>query len=147
MMVAKKTSKNTAKKDLFIWDVESRFSDDFYHADPGVYSKHVPNMVVCRKMCMGCLNNFKPDCHKCKIQTFTGDRCIRDFVRYILKQKHALVLSHNSARYDHIFVANKICKLAAHRNVQRLPIANSILSLSIDNTIFSETHFFFSAQH
>ena len=143
MMVAKKTSKNAIKKELFVWDVESRFSDEFFHPDPGVYLKHVPNMVICRKICTMCLNNFNSNCRKCEIMTFTGDRCIRDFISYILKQKHALVLAHNSARYDHIFVANEICKLAAHRNVQRLPIANSILSLNIDNTIFFRDTFLF----
>ena len=134
MMVPK--NKKKIQKNLFVWDIESRFEDQFYHPDRGVYLKHIPNLIICRKVCALCLDTFNPQCLQCEINTFTGDQCVTNFVKYILEQKQAIVLAHNAAKYDHILIANAVVRLARHRRVTRIPIANSIIAMNIDNTIF-----------
>ena len=132
------------KTDIIVFDVESRFSKNFFHFDQGVYIKHVPNLVVSRKICDSCLENFSIKCNICHIKYFKYNNCIKNFIRYVLNQKRVIVISHNGAKYDHILLINELTRQCVGRDINRIPNANSILAVDIDRKImFRDSLLFF----
>ena len=134
------------KRGIIVFDIESRFSKNFFCFDKGVYLKHIPNLVVSRKICDSCLIKFNIKCDSCEIRFFKYDNCIKKFIKYILKQNNIIVISHNGAKYDHVLLVNELTRQCHIKqcHIKRVPNANSILAIDIDKKImFRDSLLFF----
>ena len=133
-------------KKYLVYDIESRLETS-KKQDVCIHTEHIPNLVCSRLLCDACLTDlFCTKCAHCQFETFKGDFCVKNFIRYVSGLENVAVIGHNSSRYDHIFLLGEIVQNIANIPVTIIPCGNSLLSMTLgSNVVFRDSNLFFKS--
>ena len=141
------STKEENYRNYLIYDIESRL-EKLTHIKNNVHTVHIPNLICSRLLCNECQESeLSIECSKCDIRFFQEDSCVRDFLLYAGSLKNVCCLAHNSAKYDHVLLLRELWNLFPHKVVNVIPCGNSVMSISIGNSvIFRDTNLFFKSR-
>ena len=104
-----KKEKETKFNGYICFDYEAYQDDD--------EGNHVPNLVIAKKICKGCLDKEKTCKSKCETRIFYNNN---DFCDWIFEQEHYIAIAHNLKGYDGCFIQQYI--LRSYVPIYALPI-------------------------
>ena len=96
-------------------------------------NKHVPNLIVCEKVCINCINNLA--CISfCKMHKFYDNDSFCDWL-FSLENSNCIAVAHNMKGYDGIFILNYIVEsfVSVYSKPEILINGTKILSLKYKN--------------
>jgi len=96
-------------------------------------NKHVPNLIVCEKVCINCINNLA--CNSfCKMHKFYDNDSFCDWL-FSLENSNCIAVAHNMKGYDGIFILNYIVEsfVSVYSKPEILINGTKILSLKYKN--------------
>ena len=102
-----KKIKEDKEKQFIFYDVESMFVNE---EDSNLNCEHVPNLLICQRVCQPCANKPKDNCDVCCQKIFKGEECIVDFLAWVFlpENLNSSVIAHNQSSYDGLFILREL---------------------------------------